>query len=215
MSATIANLSRSPHATATDFLVEFHTTGPVAGYHRLGQVQTVACLKPGGTVTIEASEPLLMDDPFYAVQVSAWPQIEQDDANYQDNEATTSILQKDAVLVDLRSTVGTEVGVCADTSDISVVAGSEVFYCYRMTNLSSIILHTHDLRDSQWGKILKDLDYSLEPGETLEWIKRAVITRTTENTATWTASTDPYTFTAQDGARVRAFRIYLPLVRRD
>ena len=66
---------------------------------------------------------------------------------------------------------------------------------------------------SRCQKSNKDLAYSLKPGQSLERIKRAVIADTTENTATWTASTDPYTFTTQDGATVRVFRLYLPLIQ--
>jgi len=73
-------------------------------------------------------------DKFYAVQVSAWPTVQQGGENYCDNEATTSIKMKGVVALNLATTVGTEAGVCADTDVITVAAGKPVFYCYQMTN---------------------------------------------------------------------------------
>jgi len=209
----VANISRSPIATATNFVVEFHTSGPTAGYHELGHLQTIASLEPGGTTTVQASEPFTMADKFYAVQVSAWPRVQQGDENYSNNEATTSIKMKGVVVLNLATTVGTEAGVCADTDVTTVAYGKPVFYCYRMTNQSSVHLSTHDLSDAKLGDVVSGYTYDLSPGETFVWIEPAVLTQTTHSTATWTASTDPYVFTVMDVAMVNVRHlIYLPLV---
>jgi len=214
VTADIGNISRSPIATATNFVVEFHTSGPTAGYHELGHIQTIASLEPGGTTTVQASELFTMADKFYAVQVSAWPTVQQGDENYGNNEATTSVKMKGCVVLNLATTVGTEARVCADTDVINVLVGTPVFYCYKMTNQSSVHLDTHVLSDSKLGGVVSGYAYDLSPGETFIWMGSAVISETTHSTATWIASTAPYTFTAMDVATVNVLRIYLPLVMR-
>jgi hypothetical protein len=213
VTADIANVSHSPIATATNFIVEFHTSGPTAGYNELGHIQTIASLEPGGTTTVQASEPFTMADKFYAVQVSAWPRVQQGDEDYSNNEATTSVKMKGVVVLNLATTVGTEAGVCADTDVTTVTYGKPVFYCYRMTNQSSVHLSTHDLSDAKLGDVVSGYAYDLSPGETFVWVEPAVLTQTTRSTATWTAFTSPYVFTATDVTTVNVRHlIYLPLV---
>jgi hypothetical protein len=82
-----------------------------------------------------------------------------------------------------------------------------------MTNQSSVHLNIHDLSDAKLGDVVSGYTYDLSPGETFVWIEPAVLTQTIHSTATWTASTDPYAFTAMDVATVNVRRlIYLPLV---
>jgi hypothetical protein len=208
-------VSHSPVATATDFVVEFHTSGPAVGYHELGQPQTIASLGPGMTTIVPVSAPLAftMADKFYAIQVSAWPRIQQGDEDYGDNEATTSIVGKGVVVLKLTGTVGTEPGVCAATDVVTVDAGEPVFYCYRMTNQSEVHLSIHDLSDDKLGDVLSGYAYDLSPGETFTWIEPAILVETTRSTATWAASNAPYVFTATDVTTVNVRdEIYLPLI---
>jgi hypothetical protein len=202
VSVDVANISPFPIATATDFIVEFHLSGPTSDYQQLGSPQTIASLGPGGLTTTVHADEFTMADKFYAIQVSAWPRIEQGDRNYADNEATTSIVKKGFVALDLIRTVGTEAGVCAGTDAIIVTPGTPVFYCYRMKNQADVFLDTHDLIDGQLGDILSGYAYDLSPGETFWWIEPAIVTETTINTATWIASTSPYTFVTTGVATV-------------
>ena len=104
----------------------------------------------------------------------------------------------------MAKTVGTAPGVCATTSDISVAAGTTVYYCYRVTNNTSSNLATHSLTDDKLGVLLTDVDAELAPGASADTVTlgqtvSTAIDVTTTNTATWTAHTAsglPFTATA-------------------
>lgn len=108
--------------------------------------------------------------------------------------------------ISLVKTVGTDPdpGVCAPTSQISVPAGSTVYYCYTVTNTGGVPLSTHDLVDSELGSILTGFPYVLAPGASAHHpAVAAVINATTTNTATWTAYTpDVATASAEASATV-------------
>jgi len=206
----IANVSQSAIATATDFIVNFHTSGPLAGYQALGQPRTVASLGPGMITTVLASAPFTMADKFYAVQASAWPRVEQGDEDYSDNEATTSVLRAGVKMLVLTATIGITPGVCASTDVIVGRVGTPVFYCYQMTNQGDVHLNIHDLFDDRLGDVLSGYAYDLSQGETFTWIESAILTRTAVSTVTWIASNAPYTFIVTDAVEVHL--VYLPLV---
>ncbi len=97
--------------------------------------------------------------------------------------------------IELVKTVGTDSAVCAATSNITVPAGTEVYYCYTVTNTGDVTLNLHDLDDSELGNIFMGLNYALGPGESVNTVAAgltlpAVITVPTLNTATWTAYND-------------------------
>lgn len=92
----------------------------------------------------------------------------------------------------LTKTVGTQPAACAATDAISVLAGTEVVYCYEAANTGPLTLALHDLEDSRLGTILAQHAYTLAPGATT-WVTRAsVVTATVPvtitNAATWTAA---------------------------
>jgi uncharacterized repeat protein (TIGR01451 family) len=89
--------------------------------------------------------------------------------------------------IELVKTVGTDPNVCAATDTIEVLAGTEVFYCYSVTNTSLIQLEVHDLVDDQLGNLLVDYPFALVPGESTFITASAVITEDVVNSATWTA----------------------------
>ncbi|GAB4144779.1 MAG: hypothetical protein Fur0021_01620 [Candidatus Promineifilaceae bacterium] len=94
--------------------------------------------------------------------------------------------------ISLSKTVGTEAGVCATTDMIDVVAGTDVYYCYTVTNTGNVTLPLHDLTDSELGDILTGFAYNLMPGESVSTVDAGLeisanIMVTTMNTATWTA----------------------------
>ncbi|MDA0246194.1 MAG: S8 family serine peptidase, partial [Chloroflexi bacterium] len=53
--------------------------------------------------------------------------------------------------IDMVMTVGTDSAVCAATDDITVASGTEVTYCYEVTNTGAITLTQHDLADTELG----------------------------------------------------------------
>ena len=102
-------------------------------------------------------------------------------------------------------TVGTTSGVCAATSNITVPAGSTVYYCYTVTNTGDSTFAMHDLDDDLLGSIFSGLGYVLAPGASYDSVTAgfnvsAVITAPTTNVGTWTA----YTSVPGDGAQGQA-----------
>ena len=96
----------------------------------------------------------------------------------------------------LAKTVGTDPGVCASTSEISVLAGTDVYYCYEVTNTGNITLTMHSLEDSELGFIFPVLPYDLGPGDSVDTVAAgfevsATINVTTTNSAIWTAYNNP------------------------
>lgn len=88
----------------------------------------------------------------------------------------------------LEKTVGLDPNVCATADAITVTAGTDVTYCYEVTNNSGITLNTHDLFDDQLGTLLTSFPYTLANGASAFLTATTTITVTTVNIATWTAS---------------------------
>ncbi len=128
--------------------------------------------------------------------------------------ATVTVLQPE---VSLQKTVGTDPLVCAATDSISVDEGTDVTYCFEVTNTGNVTLTQHTLADSELGTLLDDFSYTLSPGASAFITSTVQITQTTVNTATWTAfnpgpvdtaeASDTATVNVTDGM----FEVYLPL----
>lgn len=100
---------------------------------------------------------------------------------------TLDVNEVAAPAISLTKTVGTDPAVCATTDEITVVAGSTVYYCYEVENTGNVTLNLHDLEDSELGTILDGFSYALTPGASAFLTVTATINVTTTNTATWTA----------------------------
>lgn len=92
----------------------------------------------------------------------------------------------------LTKTVGAAPGVCAASDEITVTAGTTVYYCYEVTNTGTLTLNLHDLADSELGAIFAALPYTLTPGSSVDTVAAgleisATIGATTVNDALWTA----------------------------
>lgn len=116
--------------------------------------------------------------------------------------------------ISLSKTVGGESGICATTQAITVTQGTQVTYCYQVTNTGNLTLTTHSLVDSHLGTILTGFPFTLSPGASAFLTQTAIITVTTLNTATWTAlTTGGITATSTSTATVYiASYQYLPAV---
>ena len=121
--------------------------------------------------------------------------------------------------ISVRKTVGLDSSACAETDAITVPKDTAVTYCFLVTNTGLTTLGRHDLVDSHLGPILDDLPFTLIPGASAFITQTYVITRTTVNTATWTAynlgPTDVVTATDVATVEVETFRIYLSLVLKN
>ena len=105
--------------------------------------------------------------------------------------------------ISLAKTVGTDPGVCATTSNITVPEGTTVYYCYEVTNTGDVTFNLHDLVDDQLGTIFTGFAYALTPGAASAPLTPGLTigdNTTTTNVATWTAYNVP---TAADRRRPR------------
>jgi hypothetical protein len=116
--------------------------------------------------------------------------------------------------IDLIKTIGKDPSTCASTNRLVVPVGTEVTYCYHVTNTGELNLSLHDLSDDQIGNLLVDYPYTLAPGASFFITASATITQNTTNEATWTAWIDETNFTEDsDTAQVYISRgtAFLPL----
>ncbi len=104
--------------------------------------------------------------------------------------------------IQLDKTVGTDPGKCAPDDAIVVLAGTEVTYCYTVTNSGNVTFTSHDLEDDQLGVLLDDFAYQLAPGASAFITQSATITQTTINTAEWSATDGDSTASDTDSATV-------------
>jgi hypothetical protein len=94
--------------------------------------------------------------------------------------------------IEIVKTVGTDPAVCAADSNITVPAGTEVYYCYTVTNTGDATLNLHDLVDDQLGTLFTGFAYALTPGSSVSTVDAglvisAIANAPVLNTATWTA----------------------------
>jgi hypothetical protein len=89
--------------------------------------------------------------------------------------------------ITLSKTVGTDPNLCATGSNISVPSGTDVTYCYEVTNTGDITLTVHELDDSELGPILTGFPYELVPGASAFLTQTTNIVTDTTNIAIWTA----------------------------
>jgi hypothetical protein len=104
----------------------------------------------------------------------------------------------------LKQTAGIDPAVCAAASDVTVLAGSRLYYCYTVQNTGSIPLIRHTLANSFQGTVFADLPYALAPGATANTVALGVavsqtVAVNTTAMATWTAAAE---LAAQAGATV-------------
>jgi hypothetical protein len=110
--------------------------------------------------------------------------------------------------IEIVKTVGTDPAVCAAESNITVPAGTEVYYCYTVTNTGDVTLNLHDLVDDQLGTLFTGFAYALTPGSSVSTVDAglvisAIANAPVLNTATWTAyNTGGATVTAEASAFV-------------
>lgn len=92
----------------------------------------------------------------------------------------------------LTKTVGTDPSVCATTDSITIPAGgggTDVTYCYYMTNTGNITAELHTVVDDQLGTLLgPGFPAPIGPGNGAWFTLTTLITQTTVNSATWSTT---------------------------
>ena len=131
-----------------------------------------------------------------------------------DDTATVNVIPPSLTL---NKTVGADPLTCASTDQIEVTPGTEVTYCYTVTNTGLTNLVSHNLEDSELGALLTNFPYSLVPSASAFLTESVVLNASVTNTATWTALTSyPIRASDDDTATVTVrWKGYLPLVSKN
>jgi subtilisin family serine protease len=117
--------------------------------------------------------------------------------------------------IELTKTVSTEPNTCAQSDEITVPSGTDITYCYRVTNTGSITFTLHTLQDQQLGQLLANEPYTLTPSRTFTYTITTPITQSQLYTATWSANnSNNLAVEASDSVTitVEPLTLYLPLV---
>lgn len=87
--------------------------------------------------------------------------------------------------ITLQKTVGTDPNSCAPTDTINVAPGTNVTYCYTVTNNTATTLSMHTLTDTSQGPLLTDVRNTLPPGASFAYTTSQTILTTTVSGAEW------------------------------
>lgn len=131
---------------------------------------------------------------------------------YRDAEwgREADVITLDMPSIVITKTVGTNPGVCATTTEITVTAGTTVYYCYTVQNTGNITLTTHNLTDSALGVILSGFAYTLTPGASVFVTQSATLVSTTVNIAEWETYAEGGDFPAYNFASAKV-NVYVPV----
>jgi uncharacterized repeat protein (TIGR01451 family) len=131
---------------------------------------------------------------------------------YRDAEwgREADVITLDMPSIVITKTVGTNPGVCATTTEITVTAGTTVYYCYTVQNTGNITLTTHNLTNSALGVILSGFAYTLTPGASVFVTQSATLVSTTVNIAEWEAYAEGGDFPAYNFASAKV-NVYVPV----
>ncbi len=145
-------------------------------------------LAPGASVFLTATTPITIT----TVNTATWTAYNAGpiDVVTASDAATVTVVIVPNPAINLVKTVGTTPATCAVTDNISVAAGTTVYYCYVAENTGNVNLNFHTLVDSELGALASNLPYVLAPGAfSPEVIVPETINIDTTNVATWTATT--------------------------
>jgi len=94
-------------------------------------------------------------------------------------------------------TVGTDTtpGVCAATDTVNVDPGTDVNFCYTITNNTIDTYETHSLDTNFFGLLLDNVPQTLGPSESFQFNDTQNISSTTSLLADWTAVTGVTSYT--------------------
>jgi hypothetical protein len=102
-----------------------------------------------------------------------------------------------AAELSLAATVGTDPDVCAGDAQLELPAGEThtVYYCYTVTNTGDVAVPVHGLADELNGVILRDFEFALDPGASVDTVSAGVtlpvqVDATTSNTGRWDGFVD-------------------------
>jgi hypothetical protein len=107
-----------------------------------------------------------------------------------------------------RTTVGLDPHTCATTDVISVTVGTEITYCYLITNTGGVPLTRYDVSDTAFNQEYWGITHVLFAETSLLFTVTALVTQSVSNTVTWTAyTTENFTATDRASAHVEALAL--------
>jgi hypothetical protein len=144
-------------------------------------------LTPGSSVnTVTAGLSIPIEINASVTNTATWTSYNAGPMNVATAQASATVTLAQPAIT-LVKTVGTNPGVCAGTSTIAVPPGTEVTYCYTVTNTGNVTLNLHDLEDDQLGTIFAGFNYALAPGASASILETATVNDSVVNTAIWDA----------------------------
>jgi hypothetical protein len=103
----------------------------------------------------------------------------------------------------VQTTVGLDPHACATSHIISATVGTEVTYCYLITNTGGVTLTRYDVYDMTANQDYLGITHVLTAETSLLFTVTVPVTQAVVNTVTWTAYTpENFAATGQDSARV-------------
>lgn len=143
---------------------------------------------PVGYILRNADLSAYFGNPSVTIEFDFFATTVVNDPGWYIDDVTVEYCPNPAARVELEKTVGTNPAECATTSSIIVSAGTDVTYCYEVTNSGGVTLTHHDLADSELGTILSGLPFKLAPSASVFVTQSlANVQADVTNTATWTA----------------------------
>ena len=156
-------------------------------------------LAPGASMVVTQSATLTAT----TTNVATWTAFITPTVTVTDTDSALVTVTDPTTGLLLVKTVGTDPNACASTASIVFPpGGGTAVYCYEVTNTGNVTLAIHDLVDDQLGALLSSFPYSLAPGASVFVTQAAIITETTFNSATWTASGGAFGQATDDGGAV-------------
>lgn len=143
---------------------------------------------PVGYILRNADLSAYFGNPSVTIEFDFFATTVVNDPGWYIDDVTVAYCPTPVATIELEKTVGTDPAACAATSSIIVPAGTDVTYCYEVTNSGGITLTHHDLADSELGTILSGFPFELAPAASV-FITQSVtnVQANVTNTATWTA----------------------------
>jgi hypothetical protein len=172
-------------------------------------------LQPGMSVFLTQTAVIEND----TTNTATWTAYNPGPVDVAESTASASVWMP-APEIKLVKTVGLSSSECAEETEIVVLPGTPVTYCFEITNSGNFALGLHDLVDDHLGVILDGFSFNLQPGMSVFLTQTAVIETDITNTATWTAynigPTDEVSATASATVNlpVDEYPLYLPVVIR-
>ncbi|MCA9444544.1 MAG: hypothetical protein KC964_27405, partial [Candidatus Omnitrophica bacterium] len=137
-------------------------------------------LAPSSRVFVTAEQTIYES----VIGTATWSAVDMDTATTASSIASTTVTVPPPVT--LRKTVGIDPQICASTDEITVNSGTNVYYCFEITNNSQATFDIHSLVDSEVGPILTDFPYMLAPAASVFVTAEQTVGSSVIGTATWT-----------------------------